>query len=103
MQMGFVKLASTDDVKLNSMKGFTVNGQKILLANVNGNYYAIGDICMHRGCQLSKGKLAGETAVCPCHGSVYNLKTGNFLKGPTKKGEPRYELKIENNDILINL
>ncbi len=98
-----VKLASVNDVKPNSMMRVTVNDQKILLANVNGNYYAIGDVCMHRGCQLSKGKLEGEKVICPCHGSTYDLKTGNFLKGPTKKGEPKYDLKVENDDIMINL
>jgi nitrite reductase/ring-hydroxylating ferredoxin subunit len=100
---GYVKLTSTNDVKPNSMMGLTVKDQKILLANVNGNYFAIGDKCMHRGCQLSKGKLEGETVICPCHGSIYDLKTGNFLKGPTKKGEPKYNLKVENNDVMINL
>jgi 3-phenylpropionate/trans-cinnamate dioxygenase ferredoxin subunit len=101
--MGFIKLASVNDAKPNSMMGLTVNDQNILLANVNGNYYAISNVCMHRGCQLSKGKLVGETVVCPCHGSTYELKTGNFTKGPTKKPEPAYELKVENNDIMINL
>ena len=101
--MGFVKLASIDDLTPNNMKGFTVNDQKILLADVNGKYYAIGDKCMHRGCTISKGKLVGETVVCPCHGSTYDLKTGIFLKGPTKKGEPAYELKVEKNDILVKL
>lgn len=103
MSMGFVKLASKNDVKSNTMMKVVVKDQKVLLANVNGNYYAIGDVCMHRGCQLSKGELEGETVICPCHGSTYDLKTGNFLKGPTKKGEPKYELKVENNDIMINL
>ena len=101
--MGFVKLASVNDAKPNSMMRVTVNDQKILLANVNGNYYAIGDKCTHRGCQLSKGKLQGETVVFPCHGSTFDLKTGNFVKGPTKNPEPAYELKVENNDIMINL
>jgi len=101
--LGFVKLASTNDAKPNSLMGVTVSDQKVLLANVNGNYFAIGDKCMHRGCQISKGKLVGQTVVCPCHGSTYDLKTGNFLKGPTKKPEPAYELKVENNDILVNL
>jgi len=103
LSMGFVKLASKNDVKSNTMMKVVVKDQKVLLANVNGNYYAIGDVCMHRGCQLSKGELEGETVICPCHGSTYDLKTGNFLKGPTKKGEPKYELKVENNDIMINL
>jgi 3-phenylpropionate/trans-cinnamate dioxygenase ferredoxin subunit len=101
--MGFIKLASTNDVKPNSMMGLTVNDQKILLANVNGNYYAIGDKCTHRGCQLSKGKLVADTVVCPCHGSTFDLKTGNFTKGPTKKAEPAYKLKVENNEIMIDL
>ena len=102
-QSGFVKLASTGDVKPNSMMQVVVSNQKILLSNVNGNYYAISDVCMHRGCQLSKGKLEGETVTCPCHGSKYDLKTGNFLKGPTKKGEPKYELKVQDKDIMIKL
>jgi len=101
--LGFIKLASVNDAKTNSMMRVVLNDQKILLANVNGNYYAIGDVCTHRGCQLSKGKLVGETVVCPCHGSTFDLKTGNFTKGPTKKPEPKYELKVENNDIMISL
>lgn len=101
--MGFIKLASISDVKPNIMMGLEINDKKILLVNVNGSYYAIGNVCTHRGCQLSKGKLQGETVICPCHGSTFDLKTGNFVKGPTKKPEPTYELKVENNDILINL
>ena len=101
--MEFVKLASINDVKPNSMKGLTIKDQKILLANANGTYYAIGDKCTDRGCQLSKGELKGDTVVCPCHGSTFDLKTGNFLKGPTKKPESAYELKVENNDVMIKL
>lgn len=85
------------------MMRVVINNQKILLADVNGNYYAIGDVCTHRGCQLSKGKLEAETVICPCHGSVFDLKTGNFLKGPTKKAELKYELKVQGDDIMINL
>ncbi len=101
--MKSLKVASVNDVKPNSMIGVEANNQKILIANVNGTFYAIGNKCMHRGCQLSKGELEGETVICPCHGSIYDLKTGNFLKGPTKKGEPKYELKVENGDIMINV
>lgn len=103
MLTGYVKLASRGDVKPNSMTRVVVNDQKILLANVNGSFYAIGDVCMHRGCQLSKGTLEGETVICPCHGSTYDLKTGNFLRGPTKKGEPRFDLKVQGNEVMINL
>ena len=103
MSTGYVKIASTDDVSPNSMKRAEIKGQKILLANVKGTFYAIGDVCMHRGCRLSNGELEGESVICPCHGSTYDLKTGNFTKGPTKKGEPKFDLKVEGKDVMINI
>jgi 3-phenylpropionate/trans-cinnamate dioxygenase ferredoxin subunit len=101
--MGFVKLASTTDVKPNEMKGFTVNGEAILLVNLAGVYYAIGNRCTHMGCMLSNGTLKNDTVQCMCHSSVFNLKTGNVIKGLAMKPEPKYELKVEAEQVLINL
>ena len=101
--MGFVKLASINDVKPNHMKSIKVNDKQILLANLNGNYYAIGNICTHMGCMLSNGTLQGNAVECSCHASTFDLTTGNVVGGPAIKPEPKYELKTENNQILINL
>jgi nitrite reductase/ring-hydroxylating ferredoxin subunit len=81
--------------------GFESQGRKILLANVDGQYYAIGGICTHLGCILSDGKLSGDKIQCPCHGSVFNIKTGEVIQGPARKPEPTYKLKIEGDQILL--
>jgi nitrite reductase/ring-hydroxylating ferredoxin subunit len=56
-----MKLASTTQLQPNQMKGVNANGTPILLVNLDGTFYAIGNKCTHRGCALSKGTLNGDT------------------------------------------
>lgn len=102
-QLALVRLASVEDVKPNQMKAVEADGKKILLVNLNGTYYAIGNKCTHHGCMLSSGALKGDTVQCGCHGAVFNVKTGNVIKGPAKEPEPKYEVKVENGQVMVNV
>lgn len=101
--MALVKLASVGDLNPNQMKAVEVNGKKILLVNLNGAYYAIGNKCTHRGCMLSSGKLKENTVQCGCHGAIFDVKTGNVVKGPAKDPEPTYDVKVENGQIMADV
>jgi nitrite reductase/ring-hydroxylating ferredoxin subunit len=101
--MALIKLASTADLKPNQMKEVKANGASILLVNLDGAFYAIGNKCTHRGCALSRGMLKGSNVECPCHGSTFDVKTGSIVRGPAQKPEPKYELKIEKDQVLINM
>jgi nitrite reductase/ring-hydroxylating ferredoxin subunit len=101
--MGFVGVLQERDLAPNEMRGVQVDGKKILVANIAGKYYAIGNVCMHMGCSLSDGTLFGENVECPCHGSNYNVKAGSIVKGPTKKPEPAYEVKVEGGRVLVSV
>lgn len=74
-----------------------------MLANLDGQYYAIGNKCTHRGCKLSKGTLKGEIIKCPCHGSRFNIKTGDAVGGPASKSEQKYQVKTEQDQIQIKV
>lgn len=100
--MALTKIASTTDLKSNQMKAVDANGTSILLVNLAGAFYAIGNKCMHMDCALSNGPLNGDTVQCACHGSVFNVKTGDVVRGPAKKPEPKYELQISGDQILIS-
>jgi nitrite reductase/ring-hydroxylating ferredoxin subunit len=52
---------------------------------------------------LSNGTLKGDTVQCKCHGSVFDVKTGNVIKGLAKKPEPKYELRVSDDQILVNI
>jgi nitrite reductase/ring-hydroxylating ferredoxin subunit len=101
--MAFTSVASTVDFQPNQMKAVKAGGKSVLLANIDGAYYAIGNICMHMQCTLTNGKLKGEIVECPCHGSQYNVKTGAVVRGPALKPEPKYDVKTENGQILVSV
>ena len=97
----FVKVAETEDVQVSQMMAVEVNDEKICLANVNGKYYAIGNVCTHMGGPLAEGKLEEYIVQCPWHGSRFDIRNGEIVRPPAMKPEPTYEVKVENNDILI--
>jgi Rieske Fe-S protein len=95
------RVASTSDLAPGKMIGIESMGKKILLANVDGKYYAIGNTCTHKGCSLSDGTLNNEKVQCHCHGSIFDVRTGQVVKGPAKDPEPTYPLKIEGDQITL--
>jgi nitrite reductase/ring-hydroxylating ferredoxin subunit len=101
--MGFVKVASKQEITEGKIKAVDVTGVSVLLANIAGEYYAIGNKCTHRGCKLSSGVFEGETVKCPCHKSVFNVKTGEVVHGPASKPEPKYAVKGEDEQILVSV
>jgi 3-phenylpropionate/trans-cinnamate dioxygenase ferredoxin subunit len=101
--MDFVKVALKKEILEGKMKSVKVAGVSVLLANIAGEYYAVGDKCTHRGCKLSNGVYEGETVKCPCHKSVFNVKTGEVLHGPASKPEGKYAVKVEEEQILVSV
>jgi nitrite reductase/ring-hydroxylating ferredoxin subunit len=101
--MDFVKAALKKDIVAGKMKAVEMAGVSVLLANVAGEYYAIGNKCAHRGCKLSSGIFEGETVKCPCHKSVFNVKTGEVLRGPASKAAPKYAVRVEEEQILVSI
>jgi nitrite reductase/ring-hydroxylating ferredoxin subunit len=75
-----VDIASVQDVPNGKMKHVKVDEKEILIANVNGNYYAISDRCGHSNASLSKGKLNGNVVTCPLHGAQFDVTTGRKVK-----------------------
>ena len=97
----FVKVADTDEILPSQMKEVEVDGQSILIANVNGKYYAIGSICTHEGGPLADGTIHNYEVECPWHGSKFDVRTGEVTSLPATEPEPSYEIKVESNQILV--
>jgi nitrite reductase/ring-hydroxylating ferredoxin subunit len=76
----FVKVAETEDVQVSQMMAVEVNDEKICLANVNGKYYAIGNVCTHMGVTpLAEGKLEEYIVQYPWHGSRFDIRSGEVV------------------------
>jgi nitrite reductase/ring-hydroxylating ferredoxin subunit len=97
----FVRVADIKDIQPSTMKAVEVAGEKICVANVEGKYYAIGNVCTHVGGPLAEGTLDGYEIECPWHGSKFDVRSGEPTRPPAKRPEPTYEIKVEGNNLLI--
>ena len=108
--MAFVKVAEISEITAGSKKKVVAEGKEILLANVNGTYYALSDKCPHMGGSLSEGKLEGTSIICPRHGATFNVTNGSVVKNPKilfismqVKEAVGYVTKVEGSDILVDI
>ena len=97
------KIGLVKDMEFEPVKGVVADGKEILVVNLGKTYTAIGNRCTHMGCRLSGGRIDGETIRCPCHGSMFNVRTGEVVSGPAKKSEPAYTVTVENDELFIDL
>lgn len=100
MSEGFVKVAESKDIESSSMIAVDVAGEKVCIINIEGNYYAIGNVCTHVGGPLDEGTLEGYEVECPWHGSKFDVRTGEPTKPPARQAVSKYEVKIQDNNIL---
>jgi nitrite reductase (NADH) small subunit len=100
--MGFVKIAKTVDVPAGTIREYQVEGRAVALANIEGQYHAINNLCVHRGGPLADGPLEGAVVTCPWHGWQYDVRTGRVGQSPTV-GVDCYPVEVRGDDIFINL
>ena len=101
MSEDFVRVSDIKDIQPSTMKAVEVAGEKICVGNVEGKYYAIGNVCTHVGGPLAEGTLEGYEIECPWHGSKFDVRSGEPTRPPAKRPEPTYEIKVEGNNLLI--
>ena len=83
-------------------KEFPCGDKVICVANVNGVYSAMDNVCLHRGGPLGQGMIENGKVVCPWHGWAYDPKTGEAAHNANAKVAV-YPLKIENGEVLIEV
>ena len=98
----FEAVARADELKEGDMRAFDVRGTKIAVANVAGEFHAFGDTCTHLGCSLAEGDLEESTVTCPCHGSQFDVVSGEVLRGPARVPVGSFEVQVEGGKLEIN-
>src|SRR2546426_3450233 len=82
---GFVPVTRASELAPGVMTWAVVDRERILVANVDGAFYALQDACGHRQAPLSKGTLEGHVIECPLHFATFDVRTGKLLSGPDRK------------------
>ena len=97
----WIKIASKSDLPGDGeAKEFTLGEKVVCIANVDGTYSAIDNVCVHRGGPLGQGVVLDGKVVCPWHGWMYDPKTGVPDVNPGLR-IAIYAIKVEGEDVLI--
>jgi len=98
---GYEKVANKQDLQEGSLLKVESGRKPVVLSMVNGKVCAIDAVCSHEGGPLDEGTLKGYEVECPWHGSKFDVRTGEVRNPPADVPQSVYEVKVENNDILI--
>jgi 3-phenylpropionate/trans-cinnamate dioxygenase ferredoxin subunit len=97
----FIPVAKTADLAPGRMKWVAVAGERVLLANVDGTFYAIADVCGHKRAPLSRGRLDGHIVECPLHFARYDLRTGKLIDGPVSADVATFAVRVVGDTIYV--
>lgn len=99
----FQRVCSVSDVPEGGKMVLEVGDRLIGLFHVDGQFYAIDDLCTHDGGPLAEGALEGHTIICPRHGARFDIRTGRVLSMPATQNVPAHEVKVEGDDVLVKI
>lgn len=97
----FVKVADTSQIEEGHNKIIFFRNKEIVIFNIQGESYALENLCPHRGGPLSEGEIYKGIVTCPWHGARFDLKTGTGIKGPHRHNVGSYRIKVEGTAIKI--
>jgi len=89
------------DVPEGEVRVVECDGRSLALSNVDGDLYAIDNICTHDGGPLGEGKLRRGRILCPRHGAAFDAKTGKVLTLPAVKSVNAYRVIVDGDDVYV--
>ena len=99
----YVVVASAAEIQPGKTRRIVVDGHPVLLANVDGSYYAVDDMCTHEDSSLSLGCLKGELVSCTLHGSRFSVVTGRPVEEPATEPLRTWPVRVQDGDILLGI
>jgi chlorite dismutase len=99
---GWVDAGSVDDLPDGGSRLVYAAGAQVALFRVGERFFAVGNRCPHANGPLVDGKLDGCTIACPMHDSLFDLETGQPLRGPTSRPLTPFDVRVEDGRVLVS-
>jgi len=98
-----IRIAETHEIPKNKMRVFKIENYEILVANVEGEFYAFENRCPHMEYPLYLGSLEGKVLTCGFHYAKFDVSTGRSLGPVTQEPLRMFKVKIQSSSMLVEL
>jgi 3-phenylpropionate/trans-cinnamate dioxygenase ferredoxin component len=102
-EVSFVEIAPLSDLPSGERMFLDIGDEPVVLFNIAGNVYAIGDVCTHDGGPLGEGEMDGHQIICPRHGARFDVRNGKALTMPAIVDTPSFPVEIRDGIIYLGI
>jgi 3-phenylpropionate/trans-cinnamate dioxygenase ferredoxin subunit len=99
----FIEIAPASELPNGERLFVEVEGKSLVIFNIAGQFFAIGDICSHDDGPVGEGDLEGYNIVCPRHGGEFDVRDGKAVQLPAVVDIPAYPVKVVDSLIQVGL
>ena len=96
-------VAGVTDIPPHRCGVFHVGDHEVAVCNVEGEFYAIDNLCTHDGGALDQGELEGGEIECPRHGARFDVRTGRATQLPAFEPVETHPVRVEGEHIQVAL
>jgi 3-phenylpropionate/trans-cinnamate dioxygenase ferredoxin subunit len=75
----------------------------IAVFNLDGELFAIADVCTHDGGELASGKCEGDQIICPRHGARFCIRDGRALSPPAFENIETFPVRISSGTVQVDI
>jgi nitrite reductase/ring-hydroxylating ferredoxin subunit len=87
----YVEAGKVSEISNGQMKHAEINGKEIVIANLDGKFYAFADRCGHMNARLSRGNINQNVVTCPFHAAKFDVTSGKKIGEPVLEIPPGME------------
>jgi len=98
-----VRVASASDVPPGTLRAASTDRAAVVLANVDGDIYALEDRCSHQDYPLSAGELEDDQLECPFHGARFDVCTGRATQLPAISPVRSFQVEVRDGDVFVRV
>ena len=100
---GWIRVAAASEVPAGGLRAVSTDTGPVVLANVDGDIYALEDRCSHQDYPLSAGELEHDELECTFHGARFDVCSGRALQLPAIGPVRTFEVDVRDDDVFIRL
>jgi 3-phenylpropionate/trans-cinnamate dioxygenase ferredoxin subunit len=94
-------VARASDIPVGTAAVVSAAKKQIALCNVDGEFFAVDDLCTHDYGPLGEGELVDDRIECPRHGALFDVRTGRAVTPPAVQPVATYPVRVQGEEIQV--
>ncbi len=99
----WIDVARVDELTPGNRKIIMTDVAEIVVFNLDGDFFAIEDVCTHDGGELASGLRDGDQIICPRHGARFCIRTGKVLTPPAYEDIETFPVRVDQGVVQIDI